>query len=101
MIRSHRILLLLLVLFVSLVALHPGVAEFADKDRDNPKPAFDKLKRGMTPEQVRQLVGAPKHIARQMLYHRYREQWVYDVANPVRFTFDCPRGQKPQLLSDP
>lgn len=60
--------------------------------------AFDKLRRGMTPEQVRQLVGAPKRIARQILYHRYREQWLYDAPIPIRLTFDCPRGQKPELL---
>jgi hypothetical protein len=72
----------------------------ADKDReDSPRP-FAQLKRGMTPQQVRQLLGAPKQIARQIFYHHYREQWLYDAAVPVRLTFDCPRGQKPQLLDN-
>jgi hypothetical protein len=101
MIRGHRFVLLVLVLFLFLAPLHSGVAEFADKDKDPPKPDFTKVKRGMTPEQVRKLVGPPKHIARQIFYHRYREQWVYDAANPGRVTFDCPRGQKPQVLSAP
>lgn len=69
-----------------------------DADKKDPMLLFARLKRGMTPEQVHQLVGSPKHIARQILYHRYREEWVYDTPVTVRITFDCPRGQKPQLL---
>jgi hypothetical protein len=55
----------------------------------------------MSPDEVRRIVGSPKHIARQILYHRYREQWVYETSTPIRLTFDCVRGQKPQLLSPP
>lgn len=92
----------LIALFFHLVTLSPcqPVTEAGPADKDNedaPRP-FAQLKRGMTPQQVRQLVGAPKHIARQIFYHHYREQWLYDAASPVRLTFDCPRGQKPQLL---
>ncbi len=60
--------------------------------------AFAKLERGMSPEQVRQRVGAPKRVARQILYHRYLEQWIYDPPHAARLQFDCPRGQTPQLL---
>ena len=60
--------------------------------------AFEKLQRGMTPEQVREQVGPPKRIARQLLYHRHVEQWIYDQPVAVRLQFDCPRGQKPQLI---
>jgi hypothetical protein len=95
--RRYRFVLLLVALLLLLTPCQWGIAEFADEDA--PKPDFAKLKRGMTPQQVRQLVGAPKHIARQILYHRYREQWIYDAPTPVRLTFDCPRGQKPQLLN--
>ncbi len=63
--------------------------------------AFAKLQRGMTPEQVRSLVGSPKRISRQFFYHRYREQWVYDAPVSIRLTFDCWRGQKPELLTPP
>jgi hypothetical protein len=63
--------------------------------------AFARLERGMTAEQVRALVGPPKRIARQLLYHRHLEQWVYEQPYPVRLTFDCLRGQKPQLLEKP
>ncbi|MHB1424774.1 MAG: hypothetical protein ACYC3I_16510 [Gemmataceae bacterium] len=103
---AHRCVpLALVVVLLALAAFGSGLARSranAAKDRDRPwNSDFAKLQRGMTPEQVRQRVGDPKHIARQLLYHRYREQWIYDVALPVRLTFDCPRGQKPQLLSPP
>lgn len=75
----------------------------ADEDggRNEQPHLFAKLERGMSPEQVRQLVGKPKRIARQILYHRYYEQWIYDAPVPIRLTFDCPRGQMPQLLTVP
>jgi hypothetical protein len=102
--RAHRLLLLMLAAFLALVLFGsgvPGHGEWEEKGRDNPTRPFAKLQRGMTPDQVRDLVGAPKLIARQILYHRYREQWVYDTSTPIRLTFDCSRGQLPQLLSLP
>lgn len=87
----------------ALVLLGSGTAGFDERahlGRDVLLPSFAKLKPGMSPEQVQQIVGVPpKHIARQILYHRYREQWVYGTSSPVRLNFDCPRGQTPQLLS--
>ncbi len=97
--RAHRLVLAFLVAFVFRSLFDSGIAQEASKRTHDPVQDFANLKRGMTPEQVRQLVGAPKRIARQILYHRYREQWVYDAAVPMRITFDCPRGQNPQLLS--
>jgi hypothetical protein len=70
----------------------------AEEGKDDRAQAFAKLERGMSPEQVRQRVGAPKRIARQILYHRHLEQWIYDVPVPARLQFDCPRGQVPQLV---
>lgn len=99
--RADRCLPLVLAALLSLAPFHSGPTGFAgpaDKDQEGARRSFAELKRGMTPQQVRQLVGAPKHISRQIFYHRYREQWLYDAAVPVRLTFDCPRGQKPQLL---
>lgn len=58
----------------------------------------DKPQRGMTPQQVRDRLGSPQRIARQILYHRHREQWIYDRPIAARLLFDCPRGQVPQLL---
>ena len=86
-----------LALMAATVFLCPcGLAN--EQGKEDPMRVFAKLERGMTPEQVREQVGAPKRVARQILYHRYLEQWVYDHPVSARIQFDCPRGQKPQLL---
>src|SRR4051794_16962399 len=54
---------------------------------------------GLSPDQVRRLIGAPRHTGRQILYHHCLEQWLYDSTFAVRLEFDCPRGQEPRLLS--
>lgn len=99
--RADHFLSLMLAALLLLAPFRAGTSGFArpaDKDREGAPSSFAELKRGMTPQQVRQRVGAPKHVSRQLFYHRYREQWLYDAAIPIRLTFDCPRGQKPQLL---
>jgi hypothetical protein len=55
--------------------------------------------RRSTPSEVRRSIGPPGHTARQILYNRAREQWVYDAPFFVRLEFECRRGQEPQLLS--
>lgn len=92
----HRLGLLLLVSFGSDAAVLGGNDPSAA-----PAPTLAKLESGMSPEQVRRLVGAPQRVARQILYQRYREQWIYLSPVPFRLTFDCPRGQPPVLLSPP
>ena len=102
MTRPYRFLTLLPVVLVLLSSLSECVKGFTartERESEEAMRPFAKLERGMSPEQVRQLVGVPKHIARQIFYHHYREQWHYEAAVPVRLTFDCPRGQKPQLLT--
>jgi len=102
--RIHALPLLVLAALLLLIPFDSdaaGIGQADDEDREEPVRDFAKLERGMTPEQVRQRVGAPNRVARQILYHRYREQWIYDAPLPVRLTFDCPRGQKPLLLSVP
>jgi hypothetical protein len=66
-----------------------------------PPPPVDgnSLRPGMTQDEVRRLLGPPKRMARQILYRRYLEQWVYEGANPVRIEFDCVRGKEPQILT--
>jgi hypothetical protein len=59
----------------------------------------DKLQRGLSFERVRDLLGPPHRVARQVLFHRYLEQWVYGPPYDFRLEFDCPRGQKAQLQS--
>jgi hypothetical protein len=100
--RVRRSLLVWLAVLIFLAAFRTGAAgaeRQEDKARHPAMPDFAKLQHGLTPEQVRQRVGEPRRIARQILYHRYLEQWFYDTPVPVRLTFTCPRGQPPQLLS--
>jgi hypothetical protein len=46
-----------------------------------------------TPADVKEVLGKPTQVARQVLYRRYLEQWTYD--SPVRLcvVFDCVKGQ--------
>ena len=59
----------------------------------------DKLQRGLSLDQVRATLGPPQGVARQVLFHRYLEQWVYGPPYDFRLEFDCLRGQKAQLLT--
>lgn len=38
-----------------------------------------------------------KHVARQISYHRYVEQWHVVHPLPFRVLWDCPKGQDPTL----
>jgi hypothetical protein len=58
-----------------------------------------KLQRGLSFDRVRDLLGPAHRVARQILSHRSLEQWVYGPPYDFRLEFDCPRGQKAQLLS--
>ena len=60
---------------------------------------LSKLHPGMSQAEVQRLLGPPKQMARQILYRRYLEQWVYDGPNAVRIEFDCVRGKEPQILT--
>ena len=70
-------------------------------DPDKAEAPFDqaKLPKGMSQAEVQRLLGPPKRIARQILYRRYLEQWVYEGPNAVRIEFDCMRGKEPQILT--
>ena len=86
-----------LILIGVLLVLTSEVQGLTD-DKEEAGRLLTKLERGMTPQQVRDAIGPPRRISRQILYHRYLEQWYYDSPVPFRLTFDCPRGQKPQLV---
>lgn len=85
--------------FASLLFDAAGFA--AAENKEDAGGGFPKLQRGMTMQQVRNRLGTPKHVVRQILYHRYLEQWIYQEPLDIRLTFDCPRGRKPQLLYFP
>jgi hypothetical protein len=52
----------------------------------------------MTPAEVRDRLGPPARVARQILYRRHIEQWVYDTPAARRVEFNCVRGQEPYVL---
>jgi hypothetical protein len=62
-------------------------------------PDASRLRPGMDPAEARQVLGAPFRVARQILYHRYLEQWAYETPGAPRVEFDCSRGQAPRLTS--
>jgi hypothetical protein len=64
-----------------------------------PATGADRIVPDMTPDQVRQILGPPNRVARQILYHRYLEQWVYSPPVAVRAEFDRHSGQPARLLS--
>ena len=47
--------------------------------------------------EVHRLLGPPDRRARQVLYRRYLEQWVYDPPLSLRISFDCLAGQDPHV----
>ncbi len=55
------------------------------------------VKRGMTPQQVRDLLGPPAHVARQIFYQGVLEQWVYERPEPCRVDILHPLGQERQV----
>jgi hypothetical protein len=92
--------LLGVILFSAAFLLSDGAPPVPAADGEQPAVPFDpaNLQKGMTQADVLRLMGRqPKQIARQILYRRYLEQWVYDGPTPVRIEFDCVRGKEPQI----
>jgi hypothetical protein len=75
------------------VAAEPPRAELTPREK------VVQLRPGMTAREVRELLGQPRHIARQILYARYLEQWTYDEPLNVRIEFDWRKGQERQILA--
>jgi hypothetical protein len=55
---------------------------------------LDRVRRGMTATEVRQLLGAPKRITREVVFRRHVEQWVYDMPAPCRVELLVERGEE-------
>ncbi|MBI1916098.1 MAG: hypothetical protein HYS12_15400 [Planctomycetes bacterium] len=51
--------------------------------------------RGKNPREVRDLIGPPQRIARQLFYQGRLEQWTYD--DLCRVEFLCPLGKEAQF----
>jgi hypothetical protein len=50
----------------------------------------------LPPARVRQLLGPPDRVARQVLYRRYLEQWGYDRPAALSVVFEGRKGQEPR-----
>jgi hypothetical protein len=97
--RSLRAALLVAAAILFLSSFGFRISHFGlSAEKTDPSRTFVTLKHGMTPKEVGERLGPPKRIARQILYHRYLEQWIYDQPNPGRIQFDCPRGRQPQMI---
>ena len=53
------------------------------------------IRKGMTANEVRQQLGPPVRVTRQVLYRRHIEQWVYENPQEIRVQFSCVRGEEP------
>lgn len=78
-----------------LLALALIFARAGGEERPPPGPA----RAGMTQDDVLLRHGPPRRVARQILYRRYLEQWIYDGATALRVEFDCPRGKAPVVIA--
>lgn len=100
-----RFALVLLLAALSLAARPPQADAPLPFDPNKPLTDAERAERlkqvqpGLSPEQVRQLLGPPGRTARQILYRRSREQWLYDAPFAVRLEFEYVRGQEPHLQS--
>lgn len=66
----------------------------ADRLRNLPR-----LRTGMPPGEVRNLLGLPDRVARQILDGRYLEQWTYIDPPSTWVEFNCPKGKDPYLVT--
>jgi hypothetical protein len=99
-----RSLLLLPVFLAALGFLWPRPAPTVEpeapvgkKAEVDPKALLARLRKCRTPAEVEDLLGKPKHVARQILFSRYIEQWTYGDPFPVWIDFDWPKGKEKQI----
>ena len=63
----------------------------------NQRADISSLRVGMTAAEVRQALGAPNRLSRQLMYHRHREQWMYTGIVEAQLEFLCVPGQEARL----
>ena len=51
----------------------------------------------LLPQEVRQILGSPRHVSSQILFRRQIEQWNYDLPISVSLTFSCTEGHDIRL----
>jgi hypothetical protein len=55
------------------------------------------IKKDMTADEVQSLIGKPGRVARQILFRRHLEQWIYDDMNAV-VEFNCRASEEPRVV---
>ena len=50
-----------------------------------------------TPAELRELLGPPRQVLRQVLYRRYREQWHYDTPLSYGVVIEGAKGQEARV----
>lgn len=80
------------ILVLAAAPLLPGAAQPPAGRR------ADAVRRGASADEVRKFLGNPSRIARQVLFQRHLEQWVYDDP-AVRVELLFVRGEEPYVLS--
>jgi hypothetical protein len=71
------------------------------KAADAPRPPvrIEQVRACKTPAEVRRLLGAPAHVARQIFSQCYLEQWIYEKPLACRVEFICRLGKEVQIQS--
>jgi len=57
----------------------------------------DELQIGMSAAEVRDRLGPPERVSRQISYHRHIEQWIYPAPLNLRIDFRCLPGQEARV----
>jgi hypothetical protein len=57
------------------------------------------VRRGQTVAEVRQRLGPPARVSRQILFRRHIEQWHYDAPVSLQVEFNSVRGEEPYVCS--
>jgi hypothetical protein len=57
----------------------------------------NRVRPGMSADEVRRFLGPPKRTARQLVFRRHLEQWTYDDPFFLIVEFACPSGQEPHV----
>ena len=60
--------------------------------REMTPPELEQFFRDKNPQQVRELLGRPQRVARQIFYQGHLEQWVYE--DVCRVVFHAPLGME-------
>jgi len=82
------------------------LAEVLQKKLDDPQSSrrvrvswLEQRGMGLTPEQVRQLLGPPQQVTSEILYRRQIDQWVYNQPTALWINFSYTNGHMARVRS--